>query len=126
MSDDTSRRQFLGAAAAVAALGASTSTVAAESTEREIVDDELGRRYEGFDYGYGIATEGAYTSLSLEMLPTTMDNREVGVSRYSDAIGLRVSTPLGTLNVSLDPEESAALRAQLAYAEQGVPPGGEE
>lgn len=118
MSDDRhSRRQFLGAAAAVAALGASTSTAAAETTERGSVVDGPTRRYADYEYGEGAVTEKGAGSFDLSVW---MEGISLSVNRCSDAVELTVSLPSGQLLVDLSAEESAVLREELRRAEAGV------
>lgn len=107
MSDDgQSRRTFLGAAAAVAALGASTSTASVEEygLEREEV------------------TGGAFQQLELDATRGTFDGG-LHVSSGPETVSLVFDGPYGHLYVGLTPEESRDLRRSLRRAEAGTEVG---
>lgn len=117
MSDDSTRRQFLGAAAAVATLGASTSTATAEPEDWEADVDGPTRRYGDYEYGERTVTDRGVGTLDMSIY---MEGAGVAVNRCSDAVELRVSLPTGELLLDLTADESAAFREELRRAEAGV------
>lgn len=122
--DGQTRRTFLGAAAAATGglLVGATGDVSAE-TGREIIDDGKGRRYADGDYGAATVVDGAFGAFDAE---TWNEETRVSVSRYSDGIGVSFHLSPLTFNVELTPEESAALRKELRYAEKQVVPRRED
>lgn len=119
---ERTRRKFL-AAAAVATGGLLTGTASAD-TGREIVDDGYGHRYADGDYGSSTVTDSAFAAFQTD---DWTEGCELTVKRHSDAVKLGFDTPFPFhFGIDLTREESAALREELRYAEEQIPPQEEE